>query len=311
MARQAAEITSLTYALLVELHANGRASVSELARSLGAPAPDVRRALQRLTSTGALKFSVYVDPAYTGRPVVAFFAVSTDGDVESVGRDLANEAAVKWVTHSDDESVRAQVSVADNDALLALVNRIRALPHVSRVESTMLLRGVALPLQPLRGRDSVLRRIDFLGSARVEPLAGIDRILVDALQRNGRASYTELASLAGLSISAARQRFLRLEAAGVFTVRGAPGKDAVDLRACAALEITITTDGSSVVSDLMAVQNMAYVVEVVGGYDIFGEVLCVDEEQLQLRVAEVRALPGVASCVVRRYRKNVKNDSVF
>jgi Lrp/AsnC family transcriptional regulator, leucine-responsive regulatory protein len=50
-----------------------------------------------------------------------------------------------------------------------------------------------------------------------EPLDDIDRILVRELVANGRATLSELAASAGLSVSAVQSRVRRLEARGVVT----------------------------------------------------------------------------------------------
>ena len=52
---------------------------------------------------------------------------------------------------------------------------------------------------------------------KLEPRADVDRALLAALARDGRASYTELATQVGLSVSAVHQRVRRLEQRGVIT----------------------------------------------------------------------------------------------
>jgi Lrp/AsnC family leucine-responsive transcriptional regulator len=49
------------------------------------------------------------------------------------------------------------------------------------------------------------------------PAADVDRALLSALARDGRASYTELAERVGLSVSAVHQRVRRLEQRGLIT----------------------------------------------------------------------------------------------
>jgi Lrp/AsnC family transcriptional regulator, regulator for asnA, asnC and gidA len=52
------------------------------------------------------------------------------------------------------------------------------------------------------------------------PLDDVDRALIDALQRDGRASYADLADLVGLSPAATRLRVQRLLDSGVMQVVG-------------------------------------------------------------------------------------------
>ena len=49
------------------------------------------------------------------------------------------------------------------------------------------------------------------------PAADVDRALLSALARDGRASFTELAERVGLSVSAVHQRVRRLEQRGLIT----------------------------------------------------------------------------------------------
>jgi Lrp/AsnC family leucine-responsive transcriptional regulator len=50
-----------------------------------------------------------------------------------------------------------------------------------------------------------------------EPPADVDRALLSALARDGRASFTDLAERVGLSVSAVHQRVRRLEQRGLIT----------------------------------------------------------------------------------------------
>ncbi|MQA34615.1 Lrp/AsnC family transcriptional regulator [Modestobacter roseus] len=54
-----------------------------------------------------------------------------------------------------------------------------------------------------------------------DPAPDVDRALLSALARDGRASYTDLAERVGLSVSAVHQRVRRLEQRGLITGYGA------------------------------------------------------------------------------------------
>ncbi len=55
------------------------------------------------------------------------------------------------------------------------------------------------------------------GGVPAPPAVDVDRLLLAALARDGRASYTELALAVGLSVSAVHQRVRRLEQRGLIT----------------------------------------------------------------------------------------------
>ncbi len=54
-------------------------------------------------------------------------------------------------------------------------------------------------------------------AAEAPPAVDVDRLLLAALARDGRASFTELAEKVGLSVSAVHQRVRRLEQRGLIT----------------------------------------------------------------------------------------------
>jgi Lrp/AsnC family leucine-responsive transcriptional regulator len=55
------------------------------------------------------------------------------------------------------------------------------------------------------------------GAGTPSPAPDVDRALLSALARDGRASYTDLAERVGLSVSAVHQRVRRLEQRGLIT----------------------------------------------------------------------------------------------
>ena len=55
------------------------------------------------------------------------------------------------------------------------------------------------------------------GAGGTGPAVDVDRALLAALARDGRASYTDLAERVGLSVSAVHQRVRRLEQRGLIT----------------------------------------------------------------------------------------------
>ncbi len=71
------------------------------------------------------------------------------------------------------------------------------------------------------------------------PAGDVDRALLAALARDGRASYTELAEKVGLSVSAVHQRVRRLEQRGLITgYRAALDATALGLPLTAFVSIT-------------------------------------------------------------------------
>jgi len=132
--------------------------------------------------------------------------------------------------------------------------------------------------------------------AAMIPLDPIDRQLVEALQRDGRASYAELADLVGLSPAATRLRVQRLLDAGVVTVVGVTDPLALGFPVMAALGVRVERNVREVADRIAEIEGVIYVVFTSGSFDLLVEVVCEDSARLLTVIDdEVRAIDGVRS----------------
>jgi Lrp/AsnC family transcriptional regulator, regulator for asnA, asnC and gidA len=128
------------------------------------------------------------------------------------------------------------------------------------------------------------------------PLDPIDRQLIEALQRDGRASYADLAELVGLSAPATRLRVQRLLDQGVVQVVGVTDPLALGYPVMAALGVRVEADVRSVADRIGAIDGVIYVVFTGGSLDLLVEVVCADSARLFAVINdEIRTLPGVLS----------------
>lgn len=123
-----------------------------------------------------------------------------------------------------------------------------------------------------------------------------DRRLVEALQRDGRASYAELADLVELSPAATRLRVQRLLDTGVVQVVGVTDPLALGYPVMAALGVRVERNVREVADRIAAIPGIIYVVFTSGSFDLLVEVLCEDTARLLSVIDdEVRAIPDVRS----------------
>jgi Lrp/AsnC family leucine-responsive transcriptional regulator len=130
-------------------------------------------------------------------------------------------------------------------------------------------------------------------NSRAEPPAGgpgaapdVDRALLSALARDGRASYTDLAELVGLSVSAVHQRVRRLEQRGLITGYAAHiDAKAVGLPLTAFVSITPIDVGQP--DDAPA--RLAHLAAIEACHSVAG----VESYILKVRVASPDALEGL------------------
>jgi Lrp/AsnC family transcriptional regulator for asnA, asnC and gidA len=123
-----------------------------------------------------------------------------------------------------------------------------------------------------------------------------DRQLIEALQRDGRASYADLADLVNLSPAATRLRVQRLLDAGVVKVVGVTDPLALGYPVMAALGVRVERNVRAVADRIADIEGVIYVVFTSGSFDLLVEVLCEDSSRLLTVIDdEVRAIEGVRS----------------
>lgn len=125
-------------------------------------------------------------------------------------------------------------------------------------------------------------------------LDAVDRLIIRALQRDGRASYAELAPQVGLSAPAVRQRIQRLTDSGVLQVVAVTDPLALGLPVMALVGIGVDGDIREVADAIAELREVIYVVLTSGSFDLFAEIVCRDMDELFAVVNDhLKAIPGV------------------
>jgi Lrp/AsnC family transcriptional regulator for asnA, asnC and gidA len=125
-------------------------------------------------------------------------------------------------------------------------------------------------------------------------LDDIDRTLIEALQRDGRASYADLAELVTLSPAATRLRVQRLLDNGVVKIVGVTDPLALGYPVMSALGVRVDRDVRAVADRIADIAGVIYVVFTSGSFDLLVEVVCEDSARLLTVIDdEIRAIVGV------------------
>jgi Lrp/AsnC family transcriptional regulator for asnA, asnC and gidA len=123
----------------------------------------------------------------------------------------------------------------------------------------------------------------------------IDHQLIGLLQRDGRASYAELAPAVGLSAPAVRQRVQRLIEGNVVQIVAVTDPLALGLPVMSLVGIRVSGDAIAIADALGAIERVIYVVVTGGSYDLFAEVVCEDMSELfSIINGKIRPMAGVA-----------------
>ena len=135
-------------------------------------------------------------------------------------------------------------------------------------------------------------------------LDDVDRALALALQEDGRASYTKLAELVGMSQAGVRTRVQRLLASGAVQIAAVADPFAFGFSITAMLGVTFTGDLHGLAERLAQLDAVHFVAVTAGRYDCLAEVVCVDSEDLLTLVNDrIRSIDGVKDVDVITYLK--------
>ncbi|MCW2550210.1 MAG: Lrp/AsnC family transcriptional regulator [Mycobacterium sp.] len=135
----------------------------------------------------------------------------------------------------------------------------------------------------------------------------IDKALITALQRNGRDSYASLAKVVGLSEAAVRQRVQRLLDDGVVQIVGVTDPMVMGFQRWAMIGVVVEGDVRTVSDQLVAIDEIDYVVLTAGSFDLLVEVVCEDDDSLLALLNDrIRCIPSVRSTETFMYLKLAK-----
>jgi len=134
----------------------------------------------------------------------------------------------------------------------------------------------------------------------------IDRELIRALQADGRASYSQLSRLVGLSDAACRQRVMRLRDEKVIDIVAVTDPAKLGLDYSALLGITVSDDVRQIAAKIESFEDAVYVVISTGRYDLLVELVSRDIEGFLDVSNAIRTIPGVSGMEVMSYLEITK-----
>jgi len=269
-----------------------RAKQRDIAARVGVTESTVRSRLQRLIETGALKPTIQVHPTLEqSRLTFMVKIVLREGHRPDAVLEAPEFDDSPWsALQSADGRLFVQLTAADVDHLADRVDRVRAVVGVDEASVTMITR---IETGPEWGH--VRSERDWKAHPRA--LDDVDRALIDALRANGRATYTDLSAVVGLTVAATRRRVLRLtedELIRFATLVVGPisGSEAsIELRVAAA-------DMAAIDAALLTMPGIRYVIHQTGPFGLACYAVSPDATGLGRIVADIRRDPRVRECVV-------------
>jgi Lrp/AsnC family transcriptional regulator for asnA, asnC and gidA len=279
---------------------DGRASYTDLARSVGLSQASVRARLVRMIDDGSVVITGRVDPRALGIGIVAIAFITGDGSAQALaGRIGSVREAVYVAATTGRFDLLVEVRCRNADHLLATLDDIREMEGVGTVESSTILKYIKQDWSRVGiggVADGGANSVDEVGgiSQGIE-LDDLDRRLVAALVADGRASYAELAPLVDLSQTAVRARVLRLLDEGIVTIQTHTSPAAAGIGGYSGIGIVADGPLRRLAARVAAMPGSTLVAAAAGRFDILVEAWWFDERHLLTQLDEIRTLEGVRS----------------
>ncbi|MFJ9565078.1 Lrp/AsnC family transcriptional regulator [Streptomyces fuscichromogenes] len=289
-------LDDVDHGLIDALREDGRMGLGEMGRRVGLSGDAVRERLRRLREAGMVRVQAQVDPAALGYGTLAMVLVTVRGNVGKFAERLvAVEEIDTVVMVAGSADLLLEFVCRDDEHLNELLDR-----HI-RGSEEVYERSVLVYLEVLKdttGDDAAGPAARPVGPKQLDD---IDRAVLAALQRDGRASYQDIADHTGLSYSHARRRTVALIESQ--TVRIGTSVNRVSQgRVVAAVGVRTQGPIGPIQEALQSLDEVQFAVVTAGPFDLVIDVACRDRARLvQLVLDELRTTPGISATEIFLY----------
>jgi Lrp/AsnC family transcriptional regulator for asnA, asnC and gidA len=127
--------------IIEQLQVDGRQSYAAIGKAVGLSEAAVRQRVQRLQEAGVMQIVAVTDPLTLGFRRQAMIGLKCDGDLEKVADDLANMEEIDYVVVTAGSfDLLLEVVCEDDDHLLEILGRVRAVPSDMSTETLVYLK---------------------------------------------------------------------------------------------------------------------------------------------------------------------------
>ena len=267
-------------AIVELLESDGRLTHREIAVAVGLSRSAAAARVQRLLDSGQVVIRGAVHPAVHGRGALAHVSVVVHGPAMTVATALRARNDVPFLSlTSGPHALIAEVRAATARDVEQAVADVRALPGVSGVDTLTYVEVVRDVIGPV---GEVSTTVD-----------DVDRALLEALQRDGRTSYVDLAATVGLSQAGARRRVVRLMTSNVVRIGAVVRHSGTDRQSAMGLGVRLAGARPEAISHIAAMPQVIFAARTLGRFDLLATVRGFSPGQLVEVLDRVRGLPGV------------------
>jgi Lrp/AsnC family transcriptional regulator for asnA, asnC and gidA len=294
-------------ALVDRLVADPRASGRDLAKALDCSEANVSRRLNRLVAEQAVRIRAFMPLDRAGLSASALMIVRSPEPSALGQRLLAHEwihfIATTGPLDGPADGLVLHGSAANGTALRRLLDRdLSTDPAVTIVDSRLVLDSFGTQ------DTSDAHRHHWRGG---RPLDRVNRAIIRELQRDGRATFATLGEVAGISSTAAAERFRHLIDDQLIRMVAFPEPSRIGLRAtgCMFIRSRLTTDEACAAAS--AEVNPRFIAMVSGPSPVIMEFCASDGRALQALAERVGALPGITDVELHPYHSILKESFVW
>jgi Lrp/AsnC family transcriptional regulator for asnA, asnC and gidA len=127
--------------IIEQLQQDGRRSYAAIGKAVGLSEAAVRQRVQRLLETGVMQIVAVTDPLTLGFRRQTMIGIRCEGDLERVAEHLAVLDEIDYVVITAGSfDLLIEVVCEDDDHLLEILSRVRAVPSVTSTETFVYLK---------------------------------------------------------------------------------------------------------------------------------------------------------------------------
>jgi Lrp/AsnC family transcriptional regulator for asnA, asnC and gidA len=134
-------LDDLSKRIIEQLQQDGRRSYAAIGKVVGLSEAAVRQRVQRLVDGGVMQIVAVTDPLTLGFNRQTMIGIRCSGDLERVADHLAGMDEIDYVViTSGSFDLLVEVVCEDDDHLLEILSRVRAVPSVTSTETFVYLK---------------------------------------------------------------------------------------------------------------------------------------------------------------------------
>jgi Lrp/AsnC family transcriptional regulator, regulator for asnA, asnC and gidA len=134
-------LDDLSKQIIEQLQQDGRRSYAAIGKAVGLSEAAVRQRVQRLIDVGAMQIVAVTDPMSLGFHRQTMVGIRCNGDLERVASHLAGMEEIDYVVITAGSfDILIEVVCEDDEQLLEILGRVRAIPSVTATETFVYLK---------------------------------------------------------------------------------------------------------------------------------------------------------------------------